>query len=114
MPRKSLNQVLAENLRAIMVNNGWTENSLGKKAGVAPNTIGNYCDINHQPTSRGKERSAKLAEIEKIADALGVPPLQLLTDKADAARRAAEIAALLAGAPLPSPPVAGKRTGARG
>lgn len=114
MHRKSLNQVLAENLRTLMAANGWTESSLGKKAGVAPNTIGNYCEEEPQYTSSGKERSAKLAEIEKIAEALGVHPLQLLTDPAESARRVAEIAALLAGTqavPLPAPR---KRNGTTG
>ena len=82
MSKKSANQVLAENLQRLMQARGLSNLALGKKAGIAPNTIANYLNTNPQITSTGKERSAKLAEVERLAVALGVTLLDLLTDGA--------------------------------
>lgn len=82
MPPKTLNQVLAENLAALMRDLGVSQNALGASAGLSPRTISNYLapqEAGTQPSS-GKERSAKLAEVQMLADALGVHPLALLTD----------------------------------
>ena len=86
MGKKTLNQLLGENLQALMTQRGLSANVLGPKAGLAPNTVGNY--LKADPASvgsvinpkTGKERSAKLAEVEMLAAALGVHPLALLTD----------------------------------
>lgn len=85
MPPKTLNQVLAENLRRLRDERGMSNNTLGAKAGVSPRTIANYLapeEAGTQPTS-GKERSAKLAEVQLIAAALGVHPVVLLTDSSE-------------------------------
>lgn len=78
---KTLNQVLAENLRAKM-EGAWTQSSLSKKSGVGQTTISLYLAPERRSTSStGREPSAKLAEVEKLADALGCAPLALLTDR---------------------------------
>lgn len=82
MSKKTANQILAERLAHFMKVRGHSNSSLGKRAGIAPNTVGNYLEKNPQTTSTGKERSAKLAEIERLADALDVTILDLLTDPA--------------------------------
>jgi transcriptional regulator with XRE-family HTH domain len=97
MVKKTLNQILAENLKAVLAARSLSAKELGKKARVSPRTIGNYTADEQAFTASGKERSAKLAEIERIAAALDVHPLQLLTDRAEQERRALEIAQILAG-----------------
>lgn len=78
---KTLNQVLAENLRAKM-DGAWTQSSLSKKSGVGQTTISLYLSPERRGASAsGREPSAKLAEVEKLADALGCEPLSLLTDR---------------------------------
>ena len=79
MPHPSLTQILADRLNELVVASGLSNLALGRKAGVAANTIGNYRNAAGEFTSTGKPRSARLAEVERIADALGVPPLYLLT-----------------------------------
>lgn len=113
MARKSLNQVLAENLRSLMGDHGLSAAELGRRAKVAPNTIGNYLRLDEpQHTARGKERSAKLTEVEAIAAVLGIHPMALLTDPAEQQARAHQIAQLLAG-DLPVPPSAPPSSGSR-
>lgn len=80
MQRKSLNRLLAINLKREIDARGLNERSLGRLAGVAANTVGNYVDETPQFTAKGKERSAELAMIEKIAIALKIDPLSLLMD----------------------------------
>lgn len=100
MTHKSLNRVLAEVLDRLMRERGLDNSALGRRAGVAANTVANYRRTDAPTfTSRGKERSAKLAEVERIADALGVHPLFLLTDPAEQAERAAAIARAITMAP---------------
>jgi transcriptional regulator with XRE-family HTH domain len=97
MAEKTLNQILAENLRAVLAARALSDKELGKKANVSPRTIANYKADEQEFTAKGKERSAKLAEIERIAAALDLHPLQLLTDRSEQERRAQEIAQILAG-----------------
>lgn len=104
MPRKSLNRVLGEVLRQVLAERGMSDAQLGRRAGLSPRTIANYkkaADEKLVSSDSGKERSAKLSELEMIADALGVSPLYLLTDPQDSARRAQELATLIVqGAPV--------------
>jgi hypothetical protein len=86
MPPKSLNRLLADNLSAEMARRHLSDKGLGEKASVAPNTIANYCR-ELPPTSTGKERSAKLLEVERIAQALGMHPLALLSEPGASAER---------------------------
>ena len=65
MAQKSLNQVLADNLNRVIEDRELSNKQLGKMAGVAPNTIANYRNATPDTiTPSGKERSAKLAEVE--------------------------------------------------
>jgi len=82
MPENAnINDVLARNLKAIMEEKGFqSQAKLAEKAGVDQKTISNYLN----PAQRleggtaGKPRSAKLAEVESIANALGVEVWELL------------------------------------
>jgi len=71
---KSVNEVLADNLRYWMQEAGLTtQGLLAAKSGVAQRTISNYLNPQiRQESTTGKEPSAKLTELGKIADALGV------------------------------------------
>lgn len=80
MAKKTANQILAERLDHFMKLRGLNNSKLGKRAGIAANTVGNYLDKTPQVTTTGKERSAKLAEIEKLAEALEVSIIDLLTE----------------------------------
>lgn len=112
MEKKTLNQVLAENLAELMQNRQLSDKQLGLKASVSPRTIANYRNgPGTQPTHSGNERSAKLAELERIAEALGIDPVALLTDKAAQAKRVADLADA-ARAILSAPVSAGYEAGA--
>lgn len=96
MSSKSLNQLLAENLTRLMEARQLTNKALAAKAGVAANTIANYKrGASPAFTARGKSRSAKLLEVERLAEALNVDPLLLLTDAEAQARRVQAIAEAL-------------------
>lgn len=78
--KKSINVVLAEALKHYMGDH-WTPYSLAKKSGVAEGTIRNYlAPEKRQPSASGKEPSAKLTEVEMLAEALGVEFCDLTTD----------------------------------
>jgi transcriptional regulator with XRE-family HTH domain len=78
--KPAINDVLAENLRYFMQERGFNQSTLGKKAGLAQRTIGNYLkpSLRQAETKSGKLPSAKLTELEKVAAALGVEPWELL------------------------------------
>lgn len=78
--QKTSNQALAANLKRYMDARGLSCLALSKLAKVAANTIGNYLDTEAPVTATGKERSAKLTEVEKLARALGVTVAQMLDD----------------------------------
>ena len=94
---KSMNQVLAESLVRLMAERGLNYTSLAKLAKVAPNTIKHYCRNSGEDftPAKGKERSATLSIVERLADALGVDPLALLTDEEELQRRVMAIANVL-------------------
>lgn len=86
----SANQILAENLKALMELRGFNNLTLGKAAGLAPNTVKNYLDFGKEDArpKSGKPRSAKLAEVEMLAAALKVSLIDLLTERGVEARPA--------------------------
>ena len=102
MATKTLNQVLGANLAAQMAKKGVSALALSRKAGVAPNTIGNYLRAGEPGAEKsvspgsGKEKSAKLTEVEMLAGALGIEPVALLTDPDAAAEKARQIAQAVA------------------
>lgn len=97
MRSPTLNQTLAQNLARLMKDGKWKNKPLAARAGVSPNTIKNYLlgdSDDPEMTASGKERSAKLAEVQRIANALGVHPLLLLLDERTAAALRVGLAAL--------------------
>lgn len=81
MKKKPINDVLAVNLKHFMTEKGFSQSSLAAKSGVAQRTIGNYlnAELRYAEVSKtGKPPSAKLAEVERIADGLGVEVWELL------------------------------------
>lgn len=83
MEKKGLNQVLAENLKARMAkaNPELKQASLAAKAGIGQTTVGLYLNPRRRKDSAsGKEKSATLSAVQKLAEALGCHPLALLTD----------------------------------
>lgn len=79
----SINAVFAANLRRRMDAAGLSQVSLGKKAGVAQRSVGNYLNPKEREAgAKGKEPSAKLAEMAMIASALGVEPWEMLIPEA--------------------------------
>lgn len=79
-PTKPINQVVAENLRYWMQEAGFeSQAALAAKSGVSQRTIGNYLNPSlRDDTSSGKEPSAKVTELEKLASALSIGVWQLM------------------------------------
>lgn len=80
MPEKPLpiNEVVARNLDYWMKQTGIKQAALAEKAGVSQKTISNYLKPGQRAEgTTGKEPSAKLAELDKIAKALHVEVWQL-------------------------------------
>lgn len=79
MSKKPINDVLAENLAAFMNEKELTQAKLGKLAGIGQTTVSLYLNPGRrQPGKSGKEPSAKLSEVEALANALGVEVWELL------------------------------------
>jgi transcriptional regulator with XRE-family HTH domain len=80
MAKLPINEVLAVNLAHFMKEKGFTQSSLGRRAGIAQRTIGNYLkpELRQAESKSGKAASAKLTEVEKIAEGLGVEVWELL------------------------------------
>ena len=84
--QKPINTVVAEALDFFM-GTAWTNVSLGIAADVAESTIRNYLKPENRTTGKtGKEPSAKLTELAKLAAALGVQVSDLVTDATDEER----------------------------
>lgn len=92
MGKRAINQVLAENLAHYMREKGFaSQPALAKESGVAQRTIGNYLRPDLRQVSKsGKQPSAKLTELERIAAALGVEVVDLLRDMTPEQRAAYE------------------------
>lgn len=79
MMKKPINDVLAENLAYFMGEKKLTQMALSKNSGVAQTTISLYLTPGRRQTGKaGKEPSAKLGEVEQIANALNVDVWELL------------------------------------
>lgn len=81
-PPKSINQVLADNLAHWMKERKFeSQQALANKCGLSQRTISNYLNPSLRTgTSKGKEPSAKLAELGALAAALNIEVWQLLRD----------------------------------
>lgn len=79
---KSINQVVAENLAHWMEAQGFaSQQALAAKSGVSQRTISNYLNPTlRDDTSSGKEPSAKVTELAKLAAALHIEVWQLLRE----------------------------------
>lgn len=74
-----LNQALADNLAHLMEKKGLKQMALAKKCGVGQTTISLYLNPDRRkPGKDGKAGSAKLTEVEMLANALEVEPWELL------------------------------------
>lgn len=81
MAERNINRVLADNLERQMDRRKWDKNKLSAASGIAPRTIGYYLRPEHQQVgSKGKEPSAKLSEVQLLAQALEIETWQLLRD----------------------------------
>ncbi|WP_312587410.1 helix-turn-helix domain-containing protein [Comamonas terrigena] len=79
MSPSTLNQALAENLAFLMQKKGLRQMALAKRCGVAQTSISNYLHPERRKLGKdGKPGSAKLTEVEMLAEALGVEPWELL------------------------------------
>lgn len=84
---KTLNEVLAENLRYFMSQAGLSQAQLGKLADMGQTTVGLYLNPERRlPGKSGKEPSSKLAEVQRLADALKIQPWELLRPLTEAQR----------------------------
>ena len=74
-----LNQVLADNLAYQMQRQDLTQMALAKRCGVAQTTISLYLNPGRRKEGKdGKPGSAKLTEVEMLAQALGIQPWELM------------------------------------
>lgn len=81
MVERHINKVLSENLERHMLKKQWDKNKLSKESGVAPRTIGYYLKPDQrQAGSKGKAPSAKLSEVQMLAQALELETWELLRD----------------------------------
>lgn len=89
MAEKPINDVLAQNLAHFMEEKGLNQSTLGAKAGVGQTTVGVYLNPDRRkPGAKGKPPSAKLTEVEQLAEALNVQVWELLRPLSPEARRA--------------------------
>lgn len=79
MSKKPINDVLAENLTAFMEERNLTQAALGKLADIGQTTVGLYLNPHRRsPGKTGKPPSAKLSEVEALANALDVEVWEML------------------------------------
>jgi hypothetical protein len=83
---KPVNQIVSEAL-AYFMGDRWNDTTLGRRAGVSPNTVKNY-RLPHarEVGASGKAPSAKLTELELLANVLGLEVADLVTDQTNAER----------------------------
>ncbi len=91
MPEMPINLALASNLAYYMKRRGFTQKRLAEKCGVAQTTISLYLHPERRKEGKdGKQGSAKLTEVQMLADALGVQPWQMLRPMTETEREAYE------------------------
>lgn len=91
-----INQVLADNLSRLMRERELTQMALAAKAGMGQTTVSLYLSPERRAAGKsGKEPSAKLSEVQRLADALGVELWRLLQPQPNAAQPAGLSGALL-------------------
>lgn len=81
MDERPINEVIADALAYYMDRGGWNKSTLGKAAGVAPNTIGNALNPSKRAQGKsGKAPSIKATELALIAKPMGLKVADLVTD----------------------------------
>lgn len=87
MDKMDINQVVADALTRYM-GTKWNDSTLGRKAGVAPNTVKN-CRVpkNRVQSATGKVPSITLTQLAKIAAALDVDVVDMVTPVESSAER---------------------------
>ena len=89
MAGTDINQVLADNLRHYMEKRALKQTALAQKSGVGQTTISLYLRPGQRELgAKGKAPSAKLTEVQMLADALGVEVWELLRHYQDGEREA--------------------------
>lgn len=89
MSKMPINEVLARNLQYFMDQKALTQAALGEKCGVAQTTISLYLKPDRRKVgASGKAPSAKLSEVEMLANGLGVEVWELLRSMSAEERRA--------------------------
>lgn len=89
MSKKPINDVLAENLAHFMGERGLSQAALAEASKVAQTTVSLYLNPSRrQPSKSGKIPSAKLGEVESLANGLGVDLWELLRPMTPAQRTA--------------------------
>lgn len=79
MKKHDINEVLASNLDQAMKERGIKQPKLASMSGVAQTTISLYLHPERRrPGASGKPPSGKLAEVEALASALGMPYWELM------------------------------------
>lgn len=89
MQKKPINDVLAENLQHFMQEKSLTQTAIASSSGIGQTTVSLYLHPERRaPGKSGKIPSAKLSEVESLADALGVEVWELLRPLTPAQRAA--------------------------
>ena len=79
MSKRSINEVLAENLKHYMAAQKLKQTKLGELADMAQTTVSLYLNpARRLPSKSGKVPSANLGDVERLAIALGVEVWELL------------------------------------
>lgn len=92
MTQTDINEVLAANLAHYMEKRGVTQSKLAKQSGVGQTTISLYLRPGARELgTKGKTASAKLTEVQMIANALGVPVWELVRHYAPGEREAHQL-----------------------
>lgn len=82
-----INQILAENLAHFMRERHLNQVGLSKRSGISQRSISNYLNPDARASGKsGKAPSAKLSEVELIADSLDIEAWQLLRKMSDSER----------------------------
>lgn len=114
MKKHGINEVLAHNLRQAMDSQGIKQEKLAAMSGVAQTTISLYLNPDRRkPSASGKPPSGKLAEVEALADALGMSYWELMMPVSPAHRELLhQFSALIQQAEKTETAVSGKRRAA--
>lgn len=79
MSKRTINEVLAENLKHYMAARDLRQKALGEKAGIGQTTVSLYLNpARRQPSKSGKVPSANLGDVERLATVLGVEAWELI------------------------------------